>query len=400
MTIRRQPGDFEVQEVVSSAFLAALGEGAHLVYEVRKESMTTPEAAAALARALDARAGLVEYAGLKDKHARTTQWMSLPASAIAGEPPPTLEGPRWRARFLGRSARPVAADAVEANRFHIVVRGLTLRAVREMGRRAAWMRVAGRRDEPATLLFVNYFGQQRLGSARHGRGWIARELIAGRFEEALRLAVGTPARKDTGVRRAFTRLAARHWGDWDRLARDWPRCPERAAIETLARTADPRLAFAALPYFQQEIAVHAYQSHLWNLAASRLIVNAVPPSRRLASADPVMVFAPARDLPPTLRNLVGALPSPDLPDDPVWAPALRAVLAEQGLAPADLRIPGLRRPVFGAVERPLLVEARGFVLSRAAPDELDPAGRRLRATLSFSLPRGAYATVLLRALGQ
>jgi tRNA pseudouridine13 synthase len=400
VTIRRQPGDFEVREKVAPGFLASLGDGPHVVYEVTKMSMTTPEAAAALARTLGIRPGLVEHAGLKDKHARTTQLMSVPVAALTSEPLPAIDQPRWSARCLGRGPEPVNAAAVEGNAFRIVVRGLTRREVREMGRRASLQRLSAKTDGPAALLFINYFGEQRFGSARHGRGWIARALIAGQFEEALRLAVGTPARKDTGVRRAFTRLAAQHWGDWDALARDWPRCPEREAIEEMARTRDARRAFAALPYFQQEIAVDAFQSHLWNLAASRLIHDVVPREHRLSSADKSMLFAVVRAIPPDLRAMICPLPSPTLATDTLWGRTVIAVLAGHGLTPADLRIPGLRRPVFGAGERPLLARAENFDMGRAEPDDLDPSGRRLMVTLGFDLPRGAYATVLLRSLGQ
>ncbi|MBM4107770.1 MAG: tRNA pseudouridine(13) synthase TruD [Phycisphaerae bacterium] len=405
MTIRRQPADFEVREKVSERFLAGLtalagGREGHVVYEVSKMSVTTPEAAAALARALSLRPGQVAYGGLKDKHATTTQVMSVPAGALTAGPPERIEGERWSARLLGAGLEAVTACAIDGNRFRIVVRGLTMRDVREMGRRASLLRSEGTKEGPSTLLFVNYFGEQRFGSARHGKGWIARELIAGRFEEALRLSIGTPARKDTGVRRVFTRLAATHWGDWARLAREWPRCPERAAVEVLARTGDARRAFEALPYFQQEMPVDAYQSHLWNAAAGRVVESLVEPGARLSSADRSMVFAGCRGMPAAVREMGAVLPSPGMATGTLWGRTMLGVLSAEGLSPGDLRIPGLRRPEFGAGERALVAEAMGFVLGLPGADELDAGGRRLKRSVAFDLPRGAYATVLLRALGQ
>ncbi|MCA9288423.1 MAG: tRNA pseudouridine(13) synthase TruD, partial [Phycisphaerales bacterium] len=84
--------------------------------------------------------------------------------------------------------------------------------------------------------------------------------------------------------------------------------------------------------------------------------------------------------------------------DPRWAWAVERVLAEEQLEQSRLTIPGLHRPYFGEAPRPLLVLAAGFAMSGAEPDDVRP-GRWVRR-VSFRLPRGAYATVVLRALGQ
>ena len=44
--------------------------------------------------------------------------------------------------------------------------------------------------------------------------------------------------------------------------------------------------------------------------------------------------------------------------------------------------------------------AANFTVSDAEPDELSGEAKKFRRSVSFDLPRGAYATVLLRALGE
>lgn len=61
------------------------------------------------------------------------------------------------------------------------------------------------------------------------------------MDAALRLAVGTPARKDLGVRRAFTRTCAAKWGQWKALAAELPPCPERAIIGGADDTAQSKM---------------------------------------------------------------------------------------------------------------------------------------------------------------
>jgi tRNA(Glu) U13 pseudouridine synthase TruD len=81
-----------------------------------------------------------------------------------------------------------------------------------------------------------------------------------------------------------------------------------------------------------------------------------------------------------------------------WGEAAAAVLAEEGIRVEDLRIPGMRRPYFGEADRPLFVVAERFEMTAGERDEL--GGKKMRRTVRFDLGRGAYATVVLRALGQ
>lgn len=426
MTLRRTPGDFVVHERLSPAFSSGLsprpGAGALIaVFELSKESMTTPEAIDQLARALGVRPGTIGYAGLKDKHARTTQHVSVRApggSMGARTLVSEAEGPSWSARLVGWSRHELAAPAIDGNSFKIVVRGLSERDAGEMGRRAALLADGA---GASSLLVVNYFGAQRFGSARHGQGWAARRLIEGDFEGALRLTIGTPARKDAGKTRAFTRGLAAGWGEWARLAHELPRCPERRAVEALAAGAGFKEAFAALPAFLQSMVVEAYQSMLWNQTARRMMNGlAAEAGAAQASApdggaggDPShraelirtpdefgeMVFPPATLVPEAWRDMEMPVLAKNTRLEGPWREAASDALREEGIGVEQLKIPGVRRPFFGDAMRRLFVRAAGFSLSAPERDELGGPGA-LRRTASFDLPRGAYATVVLRALGQ
>lgn len=387
------------------------------VYRVVKKGMTTPEVVSALSSRLGlGRGGGVDYAGLKDRHAVTTQWVSVPTGgrgAEAGAWPVKLEGSggAWTAELAGFSDSAWTAECIEGNRFAIVVRGLSRAASEMMHARNGLLAV---RDEavgpgvPRRLLVVNYFGAQRFGSARHGRGFAGRELIRGDFEAALKLLIGTPARKDVGSRRVFTRMAAEGWGDWKRLARELPAVAERGAIEALAAGESAASAFTRLPNVLQQMSVEAYQSHLWN-AAARRVVNTLSGVELIRAADRFgeMVFAPAAAVPRWMRTAELAMPAAEGRGAGVMASgvvgaAMEMVLEEEGLRMEDLRVPTLRRPRFKSVMRQLMVEAEGFSMSRAERElEEDGAKSGLsRRVVKFGLPRGSYATVVLRALGQ
>jgi tRNA pseudouridine13 synthase len=424
MTLKQSPADFLVEEILAAAVREAIRDrpAALALYRLAKENLTTPQAAAALARALGVRPGQVAHAGLKDRHARAVQHVTARADAMkAGAAPESLQGPGWRAERIGWLDEPMTAAAIEANRFGITVRGLSREACRRMDEAARLLAVRPVEQHPdvtvgaptapapsclhpsvpSSLLFVNYFGDQRFGSARHGRGFLAKHLVRGEFEEALRLAIATWHRKDAKRVKEFHRAVAESWGRWDELLPRLPQCPERRAIERLAAApGDFRGAFAALPYDFQEMAVHAYQSHLWNATARRLVTERCSAGPMLAADDPFgqMLFPAARAVPPELADLELPVLGRGSALCPPWRAAAEAVLAEEGVTAEMLRIPGLRRPQFAEVPRRLMAEASGFSLSAAGPDENN--SRRLKRIVAFQLPRGSYATVLLRALGQ
>ncbi|MFO0831603.1 MAG: tRNA pseudouridine(13) synthase TruD [Phycisphaerales bacterium] len=382
MTIRRVPSDFRVREVLRAEPGQADAPGGLVVYELTKESLTTPEAISKFAAALGVRAADCSYAGLKDKHALTTQFVAVRAPGPS--PVQRLGGDRWSACVTGLRSTHLSARDIERNEFQITVRDLTPEASARMDTLAAGLRKGD------GLHVVNYFGEQRFGSARHGEGFAARHLVRGEFEVALRLLIGTPHRKDAGAQRAFTRGLAAGWGRWTDLAATLPRCPQRKAVELLAERAakrpltphDFRDAFAVLPYLLQEICVDAWQSHLWN----RIVEDGAHTGLALAGSSV-------------------DLPCPHATYAEPWKPAAEAVLVSEAVSLADLRIPGLRRPAFSHAARAVLVRAGGFALSDPEPDELSPARGakappRCKRCVCFTLPSGAYATVVLRAIGQ
>ncbi len=146
-TLRAAAEDFRVDEV--PAYLPS-GAGPHLYVRIEKRGRTTPDALRALARALGVPERDAGYAGLKDRDAVTTQWLSFPA---ARDPDPAaLEGPGLRVLEVSRHANKLRAGHLRGNRFAIVVRGGDVERAR-----AAAAALAARG-------LPNFFGPQRFGS--------------------------------------------------------------------------------------------------------------------------------------------------------------------------------------------------------------------------------------------
>jgi len=71
---RQSPRDFVVEEIPLYEFS---GEGEHLILQVRKKNLSTNEMIGQIARYLGIKNREIGYAGLKDKHAMTIQYISL-----------------------------------------------------------------------------------------------------------------------------------------------------------------------------------------------------------------------------------------------------------------------------------------------------------------------------------
>lgn len=406
MTIRRQPEDFHVSESLSPAVAARFAPEWSVatplvVYRLTKTSLTTPEATVRLAKALRVRPGDVQHAGLKDKHAATVQHVTVKVADMHGARrlKDSVEGPGFAAKRFAFAPEPACAEWIGFNAFRIVVRDLSRAASDEMDRRAALLGDGLDTDPQCPgprVLVTNYFGDQRFGSARHGQGFAGAAICRGDYGTALKLLIGTPARKDSGVRKALTRALALHWGKWDVALEQTPRCPPRAAVELLERGGSFQEAFAVLPYIDQRMAVEAYQSHLWNRVAAACMLSV----GEMMSSEDQLVFARASAVGEALHALRVVMPAASAQYDHALAPIVKQVLDDERLTLDQLRVSGLRRPSFDSFERPLMVHAKSWSISAPEVDELTEGGKRLKRTVTFSLPSGAYATVVLRALGQ
>lgn len=148
--LRHEPADFQVDEVPAGP---RDGEGDHLHLHVEKAGWTTRAVVGRLREGLGLGEDDIGWAGLKDRHALTRQWLSVPRAAE-----PALAGFEWPdgVRVLERTyhATKLQEGHLAGNRFRILLREPvgTADAVR------AVLAELARRGVP------NYFGPQRFGN--------------------------------------------------------------------------------------------------------------------------------------------------------------------------------------------------------------------------------------------
>jgi tRNA pseudouridine13 synthase len=383
--LRRRPEDFRVEEL--SEFRADGGPFA--LYRLTKRSLGTPEALEAVARRWNVSRRQIGYGGLKDRHAETTQFVTIHRG-----PRRALRQTNLELEYLGQAARPFAARDISGNRFQIVVRSLDPARRAEIETSLAEVRRDG---------VPNYFDDQRFGSVGRSGEFVALAWCRGDYERALWLALAEENDHDRPEDRQNKEALRQHWGDWAACQRQLTRSHARSIVSFLAQhPRDFRRAVALLRIDLRGLYLAALQSHLWNLLLAAWLRDHVAKERRFdvrIAAMPVPFF---RGLTADERSemLAQELPLPSarlhLPPGPLQQ-FIEATLSEAGVTLRELRVKYPRDSFFSRGNRRAAVEPAALQHSWSGDDSA--TGRKALA-LRFDLVRGAYATVVVKRLTQ
>ena len=376
-SLRRSPGDFAVAEELRPAALSIIsapesggGKGAdgHAVYIMRKRGMDTTHA---LAR-VRARSGLrLRALGLKDAAAETSQYVY--SAGRRGPRPARIEAGAVDLELVGYSPRPLAGPDMAGNRFTIRVAG----ASGSVGAFGGHGRIA------------NYYGYQRFGSARPVSHLIGRALLLGEYDAAVSLLLSFESPYDDPERAELRRMMADP-ANYTRAAKELPRGMdlERAVLDGMIRHGEARRAIAAVPTAMRRFLAQAYQSYLFNAAASSLL--AAGGDIFEARAGDVS-YGPDGE-PRRLSSAPDAPASPAIPlagyahyKKTRFEAAVSDAMAGDGMAPRGFLAKGMPEIALEGGLRSAAVSCSG--VESPASD-----------TVSFTLGRGSYATVVMREI--
>lgn len=165
-SFKLSPEDFQVNEFFDGEFS---GEGEHIVLKIEKRGLTTEDVLKSLARLINKPVKLISYAGLKDRQALTTQWLSIHAPGEIIDGVETLEAPGWKVLECTRHNKKLRPGFLSGNHFVVTLRDVV--QIDDLLQRIETIKQFG---------VPNYFGEQRFG--REGANLLRAEelLVQGR----------------------------------------------------------------------------------------------------------------------------------------------------------------------------------------------------------------------------
>lgn len=378
--IKQSPEDFIVEEI---PLYHPSGRGGHLYLLVEKEGISTFEALFRLSRAFGRPQHRFGVAGLKDAAALTRQYISI--ENVAPEKALALEIPDIRIIKAVPHRNKLKRGHLRGNRFRVKISG-TVKGALERAKVVL--------DRIEKVGVPNFYGSQRFGLLGNTH-LLGRALLRNDLQGFADVLIATPRPEiDPGYEEV---IALYREGDYSgalaRLRGGFKY--ESRLLSELARTGgDLQHAVSSLDRRIVELYLSACQSHLFNkIAADRidsldtlesgdiafihrngacfLVEDAAVEAPRAASFEisPSGPLFGTRLLKP--EGEPGRREDLQLREEGVWS--------EEAPGPYGKRLRGARRPLRNPV---------GNIKAR----EHDPSSLEL----SFELPPGAYATVLLR----
>lgn len=350
----KEPEDFIVEEL---PLYAPTRTGTHTFFAIRKQNLSTLEAIHCIARDLQIHTRQFGYAGLKDKNAVTTQVLSV--EGVLPERVLQIEHPDIEVLWAEQHPHKLRIGHLRGNRFQITLRDIP---------HAALPLVASVMKGLVTEGVPNRFGAQRFGN-KNDSHLIGKALVKADWETVMRYTLTDDTLQVDDV--------ARH------------------IQQELARKPAERIIMG-IPHRLRKLYLSAYQAYLFNC----ILEKRIPDLGKILEGDiavkhdngaPFLVTdatteqsrADAFEISPSgpifgykMRLPTGevlALETSLLADEGVQFGAFRKV--------AGIRLPGTRRPL----RMPMQLHEVSTVNS---------GGVRL----SFTLPAGGYATVVLEEL--
>jgi len=380
--IKTRPEDFVVEEI---PLLKAKEEGEFQLLKLTKRDVSTLEALRVLSRLEKIPLRKIGFAGLKDRYAVTVQYLTIPRENSLERCCYKQVGSRWtrvkdlnfnrEAGFcvepVGWVNRPLTLGDLRGNRFTIVVRNFEKNLRERFYRNYEVVKRFG---------FPNYFGEQRFGSVKSRDDFVLRYLLKGDFEGALRSYF-------------FGKSQIDFWGDWRKLYKTLSPALEeyeKDLVRGLMRGLSAEKAFRILPKNVRLMFNFAFQSFLWNEVLREYIEEKYPFERvPFINNWKLSYYLEVYD-PDYLRELQIPYTGREFKvSDRVLKRAIDKVFRRFGIREEwfDREVGGMVVMTDGL--RKAAVFPEGFKI-------LEKSKRHMK--LTFTLPPGSYATVLLRFL--
>jgi len=385
MKLKQQPADFMVEEL--PGFEVSTEKDEHTVFLLEKQEIDTFDAIRRIAQRIRISLFEIGYAGLKDKHALARQYISIPTRYnVQG-----LKMDLLVLTLVGYSRKKIKVGDLKGNRFTIMVRDVEEKKLADIALKAETISTSG---------VPNYFDSQRFGSVIDNT-FIGKDVILKKYEKAVKQYLTSYQKSEPKKIKDDKRKIQSAWNDLASV-----RVYNRAFAEVIkeyAKTKDWRAAYRRIPAHLREMFVNAYQSFLWNECVKEMLKRTVE-KKKLYSVEYAIgallfytnLSEPEKEkIPLTFLTISETAMFTDGEQQIV-----SSVLEKEGLQLPEFRIEEEAGNFFKTRAREILLIPQDFTISKPERDEINSIGNMIRYKMqvSFSLPKGSYATVVTKRL--
>ncbi len=372
MKFKVYPGDFIVEEVLKRGIIK--DKGRYKIFKAKKENIETLYLKKFLEKTFGAK---VSFAGLKDKKSVSYFYFSA-----KGDIPNYISFKNFSAEHIGYSDKELSGNDIEKNNFRIVLRNVKKEEKEKIFEILEQIKKNG---------FPNYFDSQRV--SHEGRGFFFEYLLKGDFKNAIKthlLSISPEGKRNI---RRFKKMVKKYFDEPERILPYVPSDEEKEIILKLMKKKYKEI-IRGIKRINLKIYFEKFSSFIWNKAVSKLLRKKKISKRegfglRISN---FFIFVPYKineDLKEILTSSLFPVPGTEiLPSYPEFEVLLKNELKKEGLSYpikmpdflSDLEIKGNLREIW------------------VFPENLEYYFEDDKIYLSFSLPPGAYATLLLKIL--
>ena len=385
MKLKQLAEDFRVEEI--NELSLSKDKKGYKAYLLEKRGIETFSLISYLSR--KNRIPIKEFgiAGLKDRHAITRQYFTIPSKYNIG----TLHEKGFDMTFLGYTDKRLKLGDLKGNKFEIIARDIKKGELEGIIQKSKSIEQIG---------VPNYFDSQRFGSVI-GNEFIARCLIKQDYEKAVKIYLTAYSKFESSKVKQEKRLILQNWSNISKL-----RIKNRSlavVIDEYKKSNKWIEAYKKMPSNIKEIVISAYQSYLWNECIKRVLIKTINKKKLYSikySLGSLIFYKnldenEIKNIPQTFKTI-----SEEINPNNFELNIVNRVLQKEGITLEEFNIKKQTGNFFKVHERNILLKPSSFSMSQPTIDELNDRGKnnRFKIKLSFALPKGSYATMITKRL--
>ncbi|MCX7769541.1 MAG: tRNA pseudouridine(13) synthase TruD [Proteobacteria bacterium] len=381
MKIKVRPEDFIVEEIAN---FKLTNKGKYYLYKLHKTGWNTIDALRKLAKNNNIAYKKISYCGKKDRYAKTVQFITIDRKIDKEKLNENVF-----LTFEGMTDFEAAPSNILGNRFCIKLRDIEDKKIDLIKQRVDKIREFG---------FPNYFGDQRFGSYDRNLGFFGEKLLKGHYNGALKCLLCSIHSEDSKEEKERKRFFFQNWGHFDKLLENAKREIERKIFSILKEKPKGYLeAIHEYPIEEISMGLSAYQSFLWNNMLSKFIEPIgnlkIPikgwlyPSYRELRIDDLKYL---KDLELPTHGIKPGFVDKRVED------IYNMVLVEEGLYQERFSMRKYRKVIVKSFMRKAIIIPEDLKILSISNDDIYKGKKSI--TISFILPRGSFATVLIKHL--